>query len=267
MKEEALALVQDLSDPAQRLNSLREYLQACVMRSLHESEAFLCMSFVGGTALRFLFDLPRFSEDLDFSLEVPEGYEPKKWMGKVKRDMTLAGFDVALRWNDRKTVHTGWIRIASLMKEIGLGAMEEQKLSIKLEVDTEPPGGATTHTDLVNRHMIFSLLHHDLPSLMAGKIHALLTRKYPKGRDWYDLVWYRARRPAVEPNLVLLQHALDQTQGKGEVPALDWAELLRERLQEIDTQGLVKDVAPFLERPHEAELLTAENLRSVLSYP
>jgi len=265
VKEEALALVRDLPDPGQRLNLLREYLQACVMRSLHESEAFLCLSFVGGTALRFLFSLPRFSEDLDFSLEASQGYEPARWMEKVKRDMALAGFDVTLRWNDRKTVHVAWIRVGGLMKEVGLAAMAEQKLSIKLEVDTRPPGGATTRTDLVNRHMIFSLRHHDLPSLMAGKIHALLTRKYPKGRDWYDLVWYRARRPSVEPNLDLLQNALDQTQGEGNADGVAWLEHVRDRLGDIDADTLRIDVAPFLEHQQDADLLTTDSLLAVLS--
>ena len=69
MKEEAIAIAGEESDPSRRLNVLREYLQACILRSLHESEGFVQLSFVGGTALRFLYNLPRFSEDLDFTLE------------------------------------------------------------------------------------------------------------------------------------------------------------------------------------------------------
>ena len=90
MKEQAIDLVQIVQAPAEKLNILREYLQAFVMRSLHESEAFACLSFVGGTALRFVYDLPRFSEDLDFSLEEPTGYDPLQWLKKLKRDMTLS---------------------------------------------------------------------------------------------------------------------------------------------------------------------------------
>ena len=112
MKEHAVELAQNEGSPADKLNILREYLQAFVMRSLHESEAYTCLSFVGGTALRFAFDLPRFSEDLDFSLENPAGYEPVRWMEKLKRDMILSGFDIAISWNDRKTVHTAWIKVA-----------------------------------------------------------------------------------------------------------------------------------------------------------
>jgi predicted nucleotidyltransferase component of viral defense system len=264
VKEEALALVRELQDPAQKLNILREYLQACVLRSLHESEAFRSLSFVGGTALRFLFNLPRFSEDLDFSVENQTGYEPVKWMEKVKRDMSLAGFAVSLKWNDRRTVQVAWIRIGGILTEAGLSDLVEQKLSIKLEVDTRPPAGAVLERHLVNRHMIFSLQHHDLPSLMAGKIHALVARSYPKGRDWYDLAWYRAKRPPVAPNLTLLQGALDQTQGVGVIDASDWKEHVRARLDALGDEDLGRDAAPFLERRQDAAILTTENLRSVL---
>jgi hypothetical protein len=201
---------------------------------------------------------------MDFSLEQSAGYEPVRWMDKVKRDLTAAGFDVGVSWNDRKTVHVAWIRVAGLMKEAGLAGLGNQKLSIKLEVDTRPPAGATTVKNIVNRHTIFAARHHDLPSLMAGKIHALTTRRYPKGRDWYDLLWYRAQRPPVEPNTVLLQNALDQTQGLGKLDARNWRQAVQRRLEALDMAVIRADVAPFLERPRDVEWLNAENIRSVM---
>lgn len=158
MKEEALSIARPATSPAQKMNLLREYVQAFALRSLHESEAFLQLSFVGGTALRFLFDLP---------------------------------------------------------------------------------------------------------SLMAGKIHALLTRPYAKGRDWYDLLWYLGRRPPVEPNLALLQDALVQT-GHHDVLNTDWRQYLCNKLRQIDQKQIAEDVAPFLERPPDAALLTTENLQTAL---
>jgi hypothetical protein len=112
--------------------------------------------------------------------------------------------------------------------------------------------------------MLFVLRHYDRPSLMAGKIHALATRKYAKGRDWFDLLWYRALRPPVEPNLVLLQNAFDQTMGPGAVIAGAWKQHLLARLEAISADALRKDVAPFLERRPDATLITIEHLRSVL---
>lgn len=264
MKEEALSLLHEFADPAQKLNILREYVQAKALRSFHESEAFVNLSFVGGTALRFVFGLPRFSEDLDFALENADGYKPETWIKKLKNDLLLAGFEPSLKWNDRTTVHKAWIKIEGLLSDAGLAAMKSQKLSIKLEIDTNPPEGARSERDLITRHAMLSINHYDLPSLMAGKVHALITRKYAKGRDWYDLLWYLGKRPPVEPNLCQLQNALDQTQGEGTMDSVCWKRHLVETLNNLDCSVLAADAMPFLEHQNEAALLTIENMRSVL---
>ena len=118
-------------------------------------------------------------------------------MTRVKRDLAFAGFQVDVTWNERHVVQVGWVRIAGLLHEAGLAAMPAEKLSIKVEIDTNPPHGARTEKRVVTRYVTFLLHHHDLPSLMAGKIAAVLTRKYTKGRDWYDLAWYLSHRPPV----------------------------------------------------------------------
>lgn len=264
MKDRALEAALRFDDPGRRLNALREYLQAFILRSLHESEAARAIVFVGGTALRFLEDLPRFSEDLDFSQVSSDGYQPVRWLRKLKRDLHLAGFDSTVRWMDREPVQAAWIRTASLLAEAGLSGHPEQKLSVKVEIDTRPPGGAVVRRSVVTRHFTFVIGHCDLPSLMAGKLHALLTRRYAKGRDWFDLVWYRSRRPPVAPNLEMLQQALDQTQGAGRRRAADWRGLLRTRLADLETGILIRDVEPFLERSADVALLERANLEAVL---
>jgi len=183
----------------------------------------------------------------------------------LKRDMTFAGFDIALNWNDCKTVHTAWIKVAGLLKDAGLSAMANENLSIKLKIDSCPPAGAESVRTVINRHLMFAVRHHSLPSLMAGKIHALVTRKYSKGRDWYDLLWYLSHRPPTEPNLVLLQNALDQTQGVGIVQAVDWRDMLSEKAQGMDFPQLLQDVEPFLERPQDAGLLTQAHFKELLT--
>ena len=139
-----------------------------------------------------------------------------------------------------------------------------QILSIKVEIDTKAPRGAVSETGIVNRHAMLSLRYYDLPSLLAGKVHALLTRKYAKGRDWYDLLWYRAKRPPIAPNLEQLQNALDQTRGKGVFDAKNWKRDVAEKVKAIDCASLVNDVKNFLERPEDSALLTEENICSVL---
>lgn len=264
MREQALQLVRGIADAGQALCLLREYVQALVLRSLHESEAFRPLAFVGGTALRFLHALPRFSEDLDFSLVSAEGYQGKAWMAKVKRDLTLAGFSAEVTWNERGVVHAAWVRLAGLLRDAGLASRPDQKLAIKVEIDTRPPLGAQCERRIVTRHSTFLVQHHDLSSLFAGKLHAVLARKYAKGRDLYDLVWYLSQRPPVAPNLILLQGALDQTEGPTRRKARDWNKLVRARVRSLDFSAVARDVLPFLERPGDAGWLTAENVLGLL---
>ncbi|NBS80087.1 nucleotidyl transferase AbiEii/AbiGii toxin family protein [bacterium] len=217
-----------------------------------------------GTALRFLHGLPRFSEDLDFSIVSADRYAGPVWMAKLKRDLALAGFSPEVTWNERRTVHTGWVRLHGILQEAGLSPLANEKLAIKVEVDTQPPGGGRCERQIVTRHLSFLLQYHDLSSLMAGKIHALLTRRYAKGRDWYDLVWYLSQRPPVAPNLALLENALAQTQGVDRPAARDWMRTVKNRLLKIDVPALADDVGPFLERPQDANLITRENLLRLL---
>jgi hypothetical protein len=100
---------------------------------------------------------------------------------------------------------------------------------------------------------------------MAGKLHAVLVRPYAKGRDWYDLVWYLSQRPPLQPNLSLLQHALDQTEHAGSYHAADWRVLARGRLAALDIASVAKDVIPFLEYPKDAALLTRKNIAALLA--
>ena len=261
MKNDALRLVHSIADPTDRLNILREYIQALILRSLHESQAFTSIAFVGGTALRFLFNLPRFSEDLDFSLESDKDYRPLLWMQKVKRDLQFQGYEVSISWNDRSAVHVAWVGIPHLLKEAGLSGHPEEKLSVKIEIDTNPPKGAVCSSTLVNRHTLFAVRHYDLPSLMAGKVNALLTRPLCKGRDWYDLVWYRSQRPPVEPNIELLGNALGQ---HGVLFDGDWQTLVLNRIKHTEFEVIAKDVAPFLESHEDAKLLRPEYITALL---
>lgn len=262
MKEQALEIAAKAASPQDKLNTLREYLQACVLRSLHESEAFRCLAFVGGTALRFCYNLPRFSEDLDFSLDETRNYKLEKWLAKLKRDLEFANFNIAVSLKAQGPVHSAWIKETGLLKETGLG-QTGQKLSIKLEVDTNPPKGSRSETKVVNKFFLVALRRYDLPSLMAGKIHALTCRKYLKGRDWYDLLWYRSQVPPMDPNVEMLQAAIDQTE-KPPWPAIHWKNHVLEKLAAADISRLVSDVEPFLERPEEIKLLTREFLKSSL---
>ena len=126
---------------------------------------------------------------------------------------------------------------------------KDEKLIVKLEIDTNPPAGSQFDT----KHLIFptpfSVLVQNQSSGMANKLHALLCRSYTKGRDWFDFLWYLSREE--NPNLALLENALIQ-QGPwaGQALQIDSAWLLQAletKVRECDWDAARKDVARFLE--------------------
>ncbi len=264
MKDRALQLAGE-APQGQRKNVLREYVQAHILYSLQSVRAFERIAFVGGTALRFLYGLARYSEDLDFSLENVKGYSFGRLLDRTASDLRNAGFDVTVHPHEGDSVHSAFVRVPGLLYEAGLSPHRTEKLSVKVEIDTNLPAGATMQTTLINRHFLVALLHYDIPSLMAGKLHALLSRPYTKGRDIYDLLWYLSRRDVVSPNLTLLRNALAQTGWDGpEVATGNWREVVAEKIGELDFTRAKDDIAPFLERSEDRALLTREVVLSAL---
>ena len=254
------------SSPIQAGNVAREYLQARILESLQIAGGMIPLAFQGGTALRFLYDLPRFSEDLDFALErSKENFDIRKFLDKIQRDFEKENYMVQLKVNTKKVVHSAFIRFPGLLYELGLSAHRNQVLSIKLEVDTNPPVGAGLETTVIRRHVTLQLQHHDRSSLMAGKLHAVLQRDYVKGRDIYDLFWYLSNRHWPEPNLGLLNNALEQSGWtRGELSKSNWRKAVQAKIEDMSWERVVDDVTPFLEREAELELLTLDNIISLL---
>lgn len=266
MKDYLADLVRAAPTPAHGRNVAREYLQARVLGSLQRAGAMIPLAFHGGTALRFLYSTRRYSEDLDFALEGDKsGYEFRAYLEAVRSDLAAEGYAVELRVNDRKVVHSAFVRLAGLLHELGLSPHRTEALSVKIEVDTNPPAGATLATTVVRRHVILHLQHHDPASLLAGKLHAILNRPFTKGRDVYDLLWYLSDPGWPQPNLTLLNNALRQTGWAEPYPNEDtWREIVRRRLQALSWDRVAADVGPFLESAAGLGLLTRENVMRTL---
>lgn len=264
MKDRALQLVR-AAPPEAKKNVLREYLQTHILSSLQRVRSFEQLAFVGGTALRFLYGLRRYSEDLDFSLEMPEGYNFQRLLDRVRGDLVKAGFEVSIHPHEGTPVHSAFVRFPGLLAECGLSSHATQKLSIKIEVDTSPPAGANLETTVINREFLIAIRHHALPSLMAGKVHAVLSRHYTKGRDIYDLLWYLSRSDTLIPNIALLGNALVQTNWEGlAVTGETWKAAVELRLRQMDFAKIADDVLPFLESRSEQALLTLPVLLGAL---
>jgi len=257
---------------------LREYLQARILGFLQRAGVMIPLAFYGGTALRFLYTSARYSEDLDFALErIGPGYDFRAYLQDIRAGLTAEGYEVTLKVNDRRIVHSAWVRFSGLLYDLGLSPHTDQVFSVKIEVDTNPPAGAGLATTVVRRHVTLQLQHHDQSSLLAGKLHAILQRPYLKGRDVYDLLWYLSDPDWPEPNLTMLNNALRQTGWGG--PTLvagavteqaverNWRSVVRDRLQALAWDQVVSDVRPFLEPSADLDLLTLENVTRVLGAP
>jgi predicted nucleotidyltransferase component of viral defense system len=252
------------------LNWMREYLQARVLVVLQEQGAMIPLAFHGGTALRFLYQLPRFSEDLVFSLENRDGgYDFQCYLSSISDQLLLEGYPVSVKFNDHKVVQHAFIGFPGLLFELGLSPHADQNFTIKLEVDTRPPHGAAVITTLIRyRELFMNIQHHDKASLLAGKVHAVLQRKYLKGRDIYDLVWYLSDRLWPAPNFAMLNYALEQSGWEGpQVSESNWKLILFDKLSKSDFDSARNDVSPFLARPADQALLRWDTIKELLSHP
>lgn len=267
MKEELRALVAGAEDPGRTGNLAREYLQARILAVLQEAGAMVPLAFQGGTALRFLYDLPRFSEDLDFALERPDRcpFDLAAAGGRIEARLAREGYEVRSTVAMDRPVERLGVAFPGLPHELGLSPHASQVLRIRVEVDTRPPAGAVLATTIVRRHLLLNLQHHDRASLLAGKLHAILQRTWAKGRDLFDLFWYLSDRRWPEPNLDLLNHALRQTGWDGaELDEATWRPVVRRRVETLDWTAAANDVAPFLEPGPATDLFGRTALLGVL---
>lgn len=239
-------------------NALKEITQEIALLSLSKANFFKEAEFHGGTALRILHNLQRFSEDLDFALLKPNpAFSLNHYLEHMAQEFEL--FNYTIHISDRatveKTVQKQFLKVDSIGKELILQYplnKSHQKIKIKFEVDTNPPSGATTEIHYLSFPVGFSVLAKDLPSSFAGKLHALLCRKYIKGRDWYDFIWYVTHKTQI--NFNLLSHALMQ-QGPWQNQKLNvdfkWLnDSLKEKIKSIDWNEAKNDLRPLI-KPYE----------------
>ncbi len=244
-------------------NALREITQAVALNALYNAEFFKVAAFQGGTCLRIFYDLNRFSEDLDFALITPNSrFEVMPYLAPLGKELEAFGYRVEIieRSKADDTVKKVFIKDDSIGDILQLEYPKHdghaRAIRIKLEIDTNPPLGARVENKFHDFPLNFAVTAHDLPSLFAGKSHALLCRAYTKGRDWYDFLWYVRRSAPL--NYAFLSNALMQ-QGpwRGKTIAVDRAWYLREmrtKIESIDWNEPRNEVRRFL-KPNELKSL------------
>jgi predicted nucleotidyltransferase component of viral defense system len=267
MKDYVLELVSQKDGYNAKLNAMREYLQAYILRVMHDEGVFRSAAFLGGTALRFLHGLPRFSEDLDFSAVGKQEIVFSGLLKKIISELLAAGYDASAVYNDKKVVNSAFIKFSGLMFEAGLSPLKSQKFSVKIEIDSNPPQGAILTTQIVNKYFPISFLSYDVKSLFAGKLNALLSRKYAKGRDYFDLGWYLSKWKSIEPNFILLDNGLKQTGWNKDFPGKNnWRDFIYKVVENTDWKKVKQDVEQFLENPSDLNIFTKQNTLHLLTH-
>ncbi|MBA4370959.1 MAG: hypothetical protein C0418_05200 [Coriobacteriaceae bacterium] len=249
---------------------VREFLQVRLLEAMQHAGATSFLAFHGGTALRLLYQTPRFSEDLDFAYEPADGAFDLAALGAaIAHDLRQEAYDVEVAIKTATVVAKCLVKFRGILHEMGVSPLPDETLLIKLEVDTDPPAGAVLATSRVPRGYgpPVRVLHHDEATLLAGKIAAVLTREWVKGRDVYDLVWYATNAAWPSPNLDYLDASVRQSGWSGpDVTEANWRTLTWQRLSDDANWREVRgDVERFVQRGRDVELLSAEAVRLALT--
>lgn len=266
MKDYIKSIVDKKASANDNLNRIREYIQAYFLYVLYRKKYYQDMVFTGGTALRFIYQIRRFSEDIDFSLSHrAKQVDFNGMMRDIAQEFKQAGYAIEVKAKTNLTVHSALLKFSGILFETGLSPLKDEKLMIKIELDSSPPaGGVEAHT-MVAAPFMFYMLHYDLSSLFAGKIHALLCRQYTKGRDWYDLMWYLARFKGIEPNYSMLNNAMAQTSKNPiQITRENWKIEIKKVVQKLDFNKVKNDVGKFLEDQSELNLLGLKTFEGLL---
>lgn len=264
-----IEIIQSRLDSYNATNSMeetqatKEIIQEVALYALWRADFFKVAAFQGGTSLRILHKLPRFSEDLDFMLKEPD--PDFEWRGYLEQLLSCfeeygLKSEALPKGKMEQRIRKAVINDNSITSQLNLSFYSghaNQKIKIKLEIDVEPPAGSGYNYTYLDFPSDYEVCHQDLGSNFALKIHALLCRGFLKGRDWYDFNWYI--RQGISPNLKHLQNALIQYgpwQGQANLMVdLTWLKItLQEKIDGIDWKLAGDDVERFLNATEQKSL-------------
>jgi predicted nucleotidyltransferase component of viral defense system len=247
-------------DQQEAEQALREIMQEVTLAGLHRGSFFKKAAFYGGTALRIFYSLNRFSEDLDFSLlESDPSFSLEPYLDGIEKEFSALGMKISIKEKKKSkqtNVDSAFLKSETIWKELILENIIPQSglgmspaIKIKLEVDTEPPLGYTTEDKLLLKPFSFYVNCFTLPDLFAGKMHALLFRKWKqrvKGRDWYDMEWYIKRGVPLH-----LGHFLSRARASGDwkeknITKEQFMQLLYDKIETISFDRIREDIVRFI---------------------
>ncbi len=249
-------------------NALKEIMQEIALLGLWRVKFYEYALFYGGSCLRILYGLPRFSEDLNFSLLRPNlDFDLSKYYAAIVAELEGFGFEVEIKTKNKSVdsqIDSAFIKAGTRINFIRIKVPNRllarlhsnQILKIKIEVDLDPPGNHGVDVKDIFRPIPFQVKTMPLADLFASKIHAILARKWQtrvKGRDYYDYLWYLGRKSAL--NLKHLEARLLQSgHFNGPLTTDIFQAMLTRKFQELDIENAKMDIAPFLNDREKATL-------------
>ena len=236
-------------------NVLHEVMQQIALAGLSRGGFFEKAAFYGGTCLHLLHDMPRYSEDMDFSLLEPDlAFRFEDYFPAVVEEFKLAGKDVEIKMKHKgqpSAIESAFLKESSDVFDIGFTT--EKRLKVKIEVDIDPPPKFLTEMKTVVSPRTCWVRSYDLPGLFAGKVSAALFRKWKnrvKGRDWYDVAWYLSKH--VPLDLMHLIERARESEPSADVSTPDKViAAFDAKIESIDFDGAKLDVEPYLKDKSE----------------
>lgn len=251
----------DPQNNEERKNAIKEVMQEIVLCSLSKALFFDVAAFYGGTALRIFYGLDRFSEDLDFSLLVKNpNFDLSQFFPLLEKNIKSFGLNVDIKIKEKNNdsdIQSAFLKGDTIEhfllfypeREVQ-GMNKNDKIKIKFEIDTNPPGLATYETKFKLQPIPYSIKLYDEASLFSGKLHAVICRGWKnriKGRDLYDYIFYLTRKTKF--NLPHLREKLIESNyisKEDSCTCEDIKNMLKKRFYEIDFEQAKNDVIPFV---------------------
>lgn len=260
--------------------ALREIMQQITLAGLYRGGFFEKAAFYGGTALRIFYGLNRFSEDLDFSLlQNDENFHLENYLKAIEDEFTGQGMSVSIKKKEKSVqsnVESAFLKSETLWSELVLetvlphfGLKETVGLKIKIEVDTKPPLGFATEEKLLLKPFSFYVKSFVIEDLFAGKMHALLFRKWEKnvkGRDWYDMEWYIRRGTSSNLEHFLLRAKDSGDWQKETMTEEEFLKLLNDRIETVNLETAKNDAKRFISDPKTLDIWSKDYFKDLMKY-
>lgn len=263
----------------ERKNAMKEIMQEIVLCGLSRAGFFQKAAFYGGTALRIFYGLDRFSEDLDFSLETADtSFDLTSYFPVLEKEVKAFGLNVTIMEKEKtkeSNIRSAFLK-GNTREHLLLFYADEQTagsvarneaVKIKFEVDVTPPAYATFEHKYRLLPVPYEVNMYDMPSLFAGKIHAVICRAWQsriKGRDLYDYVFYLSRGAAVNQKHLrerLLQSEFITEDVKCTLPEIK--KMLCNRFDTIDFTQAKQDIEPFIHDISVLNVWSADFFRQI----